>query len=171
MRKLEVVPYNPAWPELFQLEKEKLASVLSNEVIAIHHIGSTSVPSLSSKPIIDILIEVKSIENIDRYNNDLATIGYDAKGENGIARRRFFQKGGDERTHHVHVFQAHDKNILRHLAFRDYLIAHPETSAAYATLKQQLVNQNPDIIDAYIEGKNDFVKEIERRALEWVKTI
>ncbi|UTH15621.1 GrpB family protein [Macrococcus epidermidis] len=167
MRKLKVVPYNSEWLNMFQNEKIALAQILNDELISIHHIGSTSIPGLIAKPIIDILIVVKDINKIDDYNAALELISYAAKGENGIPNRRYFQKGGDNRTHHLHIYEVNDFNIIRHIAFRDYLIAHPEQANRYADKKLALVKKNATDIEAYIEGKNDLVKELEEHAIEW----
>lgn len=160
MRKLEVVPYNFEWTNMFNNEKIVLAQILNDELISIHHIGSTSVPGLIAKPIIDILIVVKDINKINDYDAALELIGYEAKGENGIPNRRYFQKGGDNRTHYLHIYELNDINITRHIAFRDYLIAHPEQANRYADKKIELVRQNVTAIEAYIEGKDDLVKKI-----------
>ncbi|MFD2506886.1 GrpB family protein [Halalkalibacter alkalisediminis] len=93
------------WNTLFQVEKEKLQCILRSEIEEIHHIGSTSINGMHAKPIIDILVVVKHIEKMDDYNEPLFEIGYEAQGENGLSGRRFFIKGGDERTHHVHMYQ------------------------------------------------------------------
>ncbi|GAA3347787.1 hypothetical protein GCM10017717_22800 [Deinococcus persicinus] len=104
MRKLVVSLYNEQWIQLFMEEAEKLNFIFKNEIIDIYHIGSTSVPGLKSKPIIDILPVVKDIHHVDNFNLEMQKIGYVAKGENGITQRRYFQKGGDNRTHHVHFY-------------------------------------------------------------------
>ena len=124
-------------------EAEKLNVIFEHEMIAIYHIGSTSVPGLKAKPIIDIMAVVKDINNVDKYNLEMRKIGYVPKGENGIVQRRYFQKGGDNRTHHVHIFQIGSSEITRHLAFRDYLIAHPDEMKKYGTLKQNLAHKFP----------------------------
>lgn len=98
----------------------------------IHHIGSTSVPGLMAKPVIDILVEVGTINVVDSYNEAMKKqIGYLPKGENGIPNRRYFSKGGDNRTHQVHVYQQGDEKIASHLMFRDYLITHPKVASEY----------------------------------------
>lgn len=89
-------------------------------------------------------------------------------GEFGIPGRRYFRKGGDHRTHQLHVFQAGDrKNILRHLAVRDYLRACPAEREAYGALKRWLAGQYPEDIEGYCDGKDSFVRALERRALDW----
>lgn len=169
MRKVEIRSYSENWIHLFREEAEKLNVIFEHEMIAIYHIGSTSVPGLKAKPIIDIMAVVKDIHNVDQYNIEMRKIGYVPKGENGIVQRRYFQKGGDNRTHHVHIYQIGSCEITRHLAFRDYLIAHPDEMKKYGTLKKKLAHQFPYNIDSYIEGKDAFVKDMERKALEWNK--
>ncbi len=122
MRKLEICEYDCIWKEIFDNEKEMLREILFEDLLQIYHIGSTAVSTLYAKPIIDILIVVKDIKRIDKYNEKMSEIGYLAKGENGIINRRYFEKGGDQRTHHVHIYEKDDSNIIRHIAFRDYLL-------------------------------------------------
>lgn len=99
----------------------------------------------------------------------MEAIGYEAKGENGIPGRRFFQEGGDNRTHHVHIYQAGSSEIERHLAFRDYLRTHPDAASEYGKLKRQLAQQFPYDIESYIEGKERLVVKIEQQALRWYR--
>lgn len=105
---------------MFKEEAAKLQTIFGNEIVDIHHIGSTSVPGLKAKPIIDIMPVVRDINTVDNYNIYMQEIGYEPKGENGIPKRRYFQKGGENRTHHVHIYQTGSYEIKRHLAFRDY---------------------------------------------------
>ncbi|MDR0121978.1 GrpB family protein [Bacillus sp. FSL W8-0920] len=132
-----------------------------------HHIGSTSVEGLVAKPIIDILIEVSHIKEIDRKRERFEHLGYQALGENGIKGRRFFQKGGLNRTHHVHIYERNHPDVKRHLLFRDYLRAHPERAVAYASVKEQLANQYREDIQSYMAGKNEIIKVIENEAYRW----
>ncbi|MFD2657668.1 GrpB family protein [Gracilibacillus thailandensis] len=167
MRRVEVCPYNEKWPEMFLEEANQLKIILGNNIVDIYHIGSTSVPGLKAKPIIDMMPVVKDINRIDRFNAEMHKIGYIQKGENGIPGRRYFQKGGDNRTHHVHFFQVGSYEIKRHLAFRDYLRFHPESKKSYGELKEALAQQFPYDIGSYIEGKEQLVKEIEAKAIDW----
>ncbi|MFG6117146.1 GrpB family protein [Halobacillus sp. MO56] len=169
MRKVEVVDYNKRWPEEFKKEAESLQDIMGSMLMYIHHIGSTSVAGLSAKPVIDIMPVVKKIEQVDQFNEAMEAIGYEAKGELGIPGRRYFRKGGDDRTHHVHVFQEGSPDIERHLAFRDYLRVHPEEAKAYGQLKTELARKFPNDIEAYMDGKDPFIKDRERRALVWYK--
>ncbi|EZP76977.1 hypothetical protein H839_10283 [Parageobacillus genomosp. 1] len=168
-RKVEVVPFCEQWATMFTEEAEKLKRVFGEQCLRIYHIGSTAIPGMSAKPIVDIMIEVHDIDYVDSYNDAMAALGYQAMGENGIPKRRYFQKGRDERTHHVHVFPAGSEHIARHIAFKEYMIAHPEEAKAYSRLKEALAKQFPADIEAYIKGKDAFVKEIEKKALAWYK--
>lgn len=170
LRNVEVTSYNEAWPAMFEKEADSLRKIFGEVVPAIHHIGSTAVPGLHAKPVIDILPVVTDISVVDTYEEKMAAHGYEAKGENGIAGRRFFQKGGDDRTHHVHVFPKGSSEIVRHLAFRDYLRAHKRAREKYGRLKAELAVRFPEDIDAYIAGKNNVVKEIEKQAMIWYRT-
>lgn len=169
MRKVEVSSYDEKWAVLFAEEADKLKLVFENEMVAIHHIGSTAVPGLKAKPIIDIMPVVKDISLVDKYNEEMKSIGYEPKGENGIPNRRYFQKGGDNRTHHVHIYQVGSPEIKRHLAFRDYLLQNSRVMKSYGELKERLAQQFPYDIESYINGKDSFVKKIELKALEWAK--
>lgn len=169
LRKVEVSSYNEKWTVLFEQEAEKLKLIFGNEIVAIHHIGSTAVTGLKAKPIIDIMPVVRDISLVDKYNEKMRDIGYEPKGENGIPERRYFQKGGDDRTHHVHIYQVGSPEIKRHLAFRDYLQKHSDEMKSYGELKEKLAQQFPFDIESYINGKESFVKKTEAKALEWAK--
>lgn len=167
LRKIEVYSYDEKWKQMFKEEAAKLQIIFGNEIVDIHHIGSTSVPGLKAKPIIDIMPVVRDINSVDNYNISMQEIGYEPKGENGIPKRRYFQKGGENRTHHVHIYQTGSYEIKRHLAFRDYLRLHTDDMKKYADLKEELAQKFPYDIESYINGKNCLVKEIERKSLNW----
>lgn len=165
-----VTEYNDKWSQMFVEEAEIIKEIFADELIGIHHIGSTSVPGLKAKPIIDMMPVVKHIERIDSYNEQMTALGYECMGELGMKGRRYFRKGGDDRTHQVHVFQVDNKaDINRHLAVRDYLRTHPEEVRQYGDLKESLAKQFPKNIEAYMDGKDAFVKELERTALQWYR--
>jgi len=167
-RKIEVVKYDEKWPKLFEEETLLIKDIFRDELLEIHHIGSTSVPGLKAKPVIDIMTVVKDIENIDKYNEKMKNLGYESRGEYGIKGRRFFLKGGDNRTHHVHIFQYDNiEAIQRHLAVRDYLRAHKEEAKHYAKIKKQAAEKYPHDIEGYCDYKDKFVKELEKKALDW----
>jgi len=167
-RRIEVVPYDPGWPERFRREAEQLRTVFGSQVVAIHHVGSTAIPGIKAKPIIDILVVVEDLDQVDRRNAEMAARGYIPKGSFGIPKRRFFIKGTEtERTHHVHVFGLAHPAIRRHLAFRDYLRAHPGRARAYSRLKEELARKFRHDIEGYMAGKDAFIKNIETEAQAW----
>ena len=165
---VKVVEYTPDWSAAFEAEALLLEKAIGDNLVRLFHIGSTSVPGLKAKPIIDILPVVLDIERLDAKNGAFAAAGYEAMGEFGIPGRRYFHKGGVGRTHHVHAFQ-YDcvYPILRHVAFRDYLRAHADVRDAYGELKTELAARFPNDIDGYCDGKDAFVKRVEAEALLW----
>jgi GrpB-like predicted nucleotidyltransferase (UPF0157 family) len=166
MRKVEVVPHDPNWENEFTIESARVVAALGENLIAIHHIGSTSIATIQAKPIIDMLVEVSSIDRVDDRNSHMQALGYECMGEFGISGRRFFRKDNAAgiRTHHLHTFEANSAQVKRHLAFRDYLNAHPETARAYSELKQQLAKQYPTDIEGYMDGKAAFIHAIDLQA-------
>lgn len=170
MRRVEVLPYCEEWLQMFQEESEKLKDLFENKILNVYHIGSTSIPNIKAKPVIDIMVEVSNISEVDKFNNKMEQLGYEVMGEYGIPKRRFFSKGGDNRTHHVHFYEKGNEEIVRHLAFRDYMIAHPEEAKKYSELKQTLAEKFPTNIAKYIEGKNDYIKEIDNITKAWRRT-
>ncbi len=168
-RTVEVIPHNPTWRITFIEDSKQIALAMGENVVTIHHIGSTAIPSIYAKPIIDFLIEVKDIAKVDDQNLAMAVLGYEAMGEFGIRDRRFFLKNSaaGKRTHHLHTFEAKSPEIKRHLAFRDYIIAHPEVAQKYSELKRELAKKYPEDIQGYMKGKNGFIREVEKTALEW----
>ena len=162
-KKIEVVPYNPKWPEMFAEEAKQVWQALGNNCIAIHHIGSTSVPGLAAKPIIDMLPVVRDILEVDRAVGAMERLGYEAKGEYGIAFRRYFQKGKNTRTHNVHIYEQGDPEIDRYVRFRDWLRSHDDDAKSYAQLKLKLAEQFPEDILQYCSGKDTFVARIDAK--------
>jgi GrpB-like predicted nucleotidyltransferase (UPF0157 family) len=169
MKTVEVVPHNPRWREAFEAEAKHIAAALGANVVAVHHIGSTAIPNIYAKPIVDLLIEVRDIAEVDGRSSAMESHGYEVMGEYGIPGRRYFRKDNEEgiRTHHVHAFKAGSAEVERHLAFRDYMIAHPEDAQRYSELKRKLAEEHPQSIDAYMDGKDGFIKEMDRRAKRW----
>jgi len=129
---------------------------------------STSVPQIGfAKPIIDILMVVKDITQVDGYYEQMIQIGYQPRGEQGIHGRRYFSKGGDKRTHHVHIYEVGNINIEYHLNFKEYLMNHPLETKAYGELKLRLAQPSPDDVHVYQSGKEAFCKEILKKAMKW----
>ena len=158
MREVVVVPYDEKWPEMFNVESFLIKALLGDVAKNIHHIGSTSVPGLSAKPVIDILLEVSDIKELDQCTPAMVNAGYSARGENGITGRRYFIKGGDQRSHQVHAFSVGDIQILRHLAFRDYLRKNREAARDYAEIKRAAVLLYKNDAQRYSAFKTDFIE-------------
>ncbi|SEM87381.1 GrpB domain, predicted nucleotidyltransferase, UPF0157 family [Mesobacillus persicus] len=168
-RKVEVIPYSPQWKERFNEEQSLFRELFGNGKVAIYHIGSTSVPGLSAKPIIDILIEAERMDLVDSVTAEIEKAGYEPKGENGIPGRRFFQKSDENgvRTFHVHAFEKGNPEIYRHLVFRDYLRAHPEQAKRYGEIKQWAAVEHTYDIEGYMDEKESIIKELEHLAFKW----
>lgn len=159
MRILTVVDYDEMWPALFENERTLLQMTLGKVISRIHHIGSTSVPGLSAKPVIDILIEVANLEELDSLNQAMEGVGYTVRGENGILNRRYFTKGGSQRSHHIHAFTTGDAQIIKHLAFRDYLIKHNDVAIQYALMKKSAMLLCENDSHRYSIYKADFIQK------------
>ena len=169
MKNVEVVPHDPRWRDRFEAEAKQVEAALGQNAVAVHHIGSTAIPDIHAKPVIDLLVEAEDIAEVDARSPAMELLGYQVMGEYGIPGRRYFRKDDPEgtRTHHVHAFQAGSAEVERHLAFRDYMIAHPAEAQRYGELKRKLAEEHPHDMDGYMDGKDGFIKEMDRRAAEW----
>lgn len=169
MQKVEVVPHDPRWKDAFEVESNRVADALGNTVVGIHHIGSTSIPGIYAKPIIDLLVEVNNITQVAARKSHMESLGYEVMGEFGIPGRQYFRKDNRDgiRTHHIHTFAMGSAQIERHLLFRDYMIAHPDEAQAYSDLKRMLAKQYPTNIESYMDGKDGFIKAIDQKAKQW----
>ena len=166
MRKRTVVvdDYDPAWPRDFELLRQRIWPVVGDFALGIEHVGSTSVPGLAAKPIIDMTIVVASRDQVPIAIERLASLGYVHQGNLGIDDREAFQHPAEMRRHNLYVCPAETIGVVNQIAVRDYLRAHPEAAARYGALKKQLAERFPDDIDSYVLGKTDFVLEILRGA-------
>jgi GrpB-like predicted nucleotidyltransferase (UPF0157 family)/broad-specificity NMP kinase len=154
---VEVVPYDPAWPAAYQAEEARLRAALGDQVVAIHHIGSTAVPNLDAKPIIDILVAVHRLEDAVACIPPLRQLGYAFIDYPQNRDRRFFRKG-KPRSHHLHIVEQDSPDLGDKLAFRDALRADPDLRQGYADLKTQLATHYKDDRATYSERKTAFVK-------------
>jgi GrpB-like predicted nucleotidyltransferase (UPF0157 family) len=168
---MSVVDHDPSWATAYEAEVAGLCVVLDGEIVRAHHIGSTAVPGLAAKPVIDILLEVRDVTRLDALDEAMRAIGYESRGEFGIPGRRYYPKGGDVRTHHVHAFAAGDPHIAEHLAFRDYLRTHPGVVSDYAELKRQAAAMHRNDPEGYQAHKNGFVTETLADAVAWAARI
>jgi GrpB-like predicted nucleotidyltransferase (UPF0157 family) len=161
--KIEIVSYDPAWPELFLKEKVLLEKNLNRfSGLMIEHFGSTSVPALAAKPIIDIMITVESRSLWPSLTERIKDVGYFCWGENteGIVLVKGLPPFGEKRTHHVHIYEFQGPRWEKELAFRDYLRIHPEEGFRYENLKRKLAEKFVYNRDAYTDGKESYIKEI-----------
>jgi GrpB-like predicted nucleotidyltransferase (UPF0157 family) len=169
---VEVVDYDPAWPVLFAEIEPILRAALGDLVLVVEHVGSTSVPGLAAKPILDIDVVIPSRERLPEAAICLSRLGYLHRGDLGVPDREAFGRE-DEQTprdgtgrrwphHHLYVCPRESRELARHLAFRDYLRRHPEEALAYARLKKDLALRFTLQREAYGEGKTEFVERIYR---------
>jgi GrpB-like predicted nucleotidyltransferase (UPF0157 family) len=167
-RKVILSPHNPLWIEQYEAEAVRLTAVFQPILVAMHHIGSTAIPGIQAKPIIDIMVVVTWMTAVDPLIQPMAGLGYISKGENGIPGRHYFRRGSDEHhTHHIHVYAENHPEIARHLNFRDYLCHHPAAAAAYDTLKVGLAQQFQHEVSQYTQKKTAFIETIDTKALLW----
>ena len=140
-------------------------------MITTYHVGSTAIPGIKAKPIIDILALVRDIERIDEFNERLQEIGYTPRGEAGIKGRRFFRKHTKPVGFHLHFYDVTNRSVRSYIDFRDYLIAHPGSAEEYEELKIQLAAKYGHDRPTYTEAKADFIQEILQTALDWKNKI
>jgi GrpB-like predicted nucleotidyltransferase (UPF0157 family) len=167
--KVQVVAPDATWPASFMFEAGRIRDALEGNVTDLHHIGSTAIMGIFANPIIDMLLVVHNLQLLDDSSPALIRLGYEAMGEFGIPGRRYFRRNSSEgtRTHQVHSFLVGSADVERHLAFRDYMNAHASAAQSYSFLKRTLAAAHPNAIDAYMDGKDSFVKEHELKALAW----
>lgn len=170
MKKIEVVDYNPNWQQEFEAIKVVLLKQLADETVEIEHIGSTAVPGLKAKPVLDIDITIEDKNQLQTVISKLATLGYKHRGDLGITGREAFKRTSDDipqdgsgriwQKHHLYVCIKGNTALSNHLKLRDYLRQHPAKAVEYGELKSQLAQQFTYNMDAYIDGKTDFIVAI-----------
>ena len=165
---VELVDPLPDWAEKARAESERLRGAIGETLLVVHHIGSTSIPGIKAKPTIDLLPIVKSLAALDARETAVTAHGYEWMGEFGLPGRRFLRMNVDgKRAFNVHCYEQSNPEITRHLAFRDYLRAHPEAAKAYEAEKLRAAALCPNDVLAYNDQKNAWIKDTERKALEW----
>jgi GrpB-like predicted nucleotidyltransferase (UPF0157 family) len=160
-----VVDYDPAWVGVFEALREQVAGVLGETASAIEHVGSTAVRGLAAKPIVDIDVLLASEGMLPEAVARLARLSYVHQGDLGIPERETFLTPAGAPAHHLYVCPPHSREFQRHLAFRDYLRAHPTEAKAYGDLKKALAAQFRDDREAYMAGKDELVRELLARAM------
>lgn len=168
-----VVSHDPQWKGAFSKEASAIRNAFFDVAIVVHHIGSTAIPGILAKPIIDLLGEVNDLRAVDKNSTALERLGYETMGAYGIEGRRYFRKINSEgvRTHHLHVFELGSPHVERHLAFRDYLTKHADIAAEYSALKERLARDSDASWEKYADGKDPFVTSVELDAVEWYRQI
>lgn len=165
-KKIRVVDWNPEWPAQFEAEAARIRAVCPAGIVACEHMGSTSVPGLPAKPVIDMVILVADYEAGAAFVEPIRSLGYTYKENNGIPGRRYFDLGGDSPTEldrfHIHLYPVGHGDAKRVLAFRDYLRTHPEAKEAYAEKKRELAAMYPEDILLYTGGKSSVIRGIYR---------
>lgn len=159
-----IVDYDPLWPQQFKELRSRIASLLDAMASAIEHVGSTAVPGLAAKPIIDIDVLLRSAMDLPAVITRLASAGYEHRGDLGIAGREAFRIPPNDISHHLYVCPPCSHEYRRHIAFRDYLRSHPDHADAYASLKREFARKFGNDREAYNQSKSQFVEEILHRA-------
>lgn len=156
--------YSPHWPEAFEAIRTRIAPAVTEFAASIEHVGSTAVPGLAAKPIIDIDILLKPTAELSLTIEKLFAIGYQHQGTLGVAGRDAFKAPLHDVQHHLYVCSAAGQEFHRHITFRDYLRTHPKDAGDYARLKRSLAAKFRDDREAYSLGKTNFINEILHRA-------
>lgn len=168
--KVELRAHDPAWAEAAARESTVLAAALGPVLITVHHIGSTSIPGIHAKPIIDLIPVATNLLELDGCRDAVEALGYEWWGEYGLPGRRYCFKADPQsgrRLVHLHCYAQGSPEIIRHLAFRDYLIAHPHLAEAYDREKARCRDLHPGDMNDYSECKDAWIKRIEAQALAW----
>lgn len=171
--KIVLAEHDPGWADAFTREAERVRPVFGERLVALHHIGSTAVPGLPAKPVIDMLAVVSSVHALDTQAGQFEALGYEVMGEFGLPGRRYLRRDDPRgvRTHQIHAYaQESSSEIERHLNFRDYMREHREAARAYAKLKRLLANDCRGDMGCYSDGKTAFIREAEQRAALWKRT-
>lgn len=156
-----VVPYDPNWKSEFERLSTFLSSVCGSSIVSIHHVGSTSVPGLWAKPILDVDIEITSMTDFETVKEKLMRVGYRHEGDLGILGREAFKYDTSAfMCHHLYVCVSDSLELKRHLAFRDHLKSHPDDRQAYGDVKAKAALAHPKDIDAYMNAKNGIIQTI-----------
>jgi GrpB-like predicted nucleotidyltransferase (UPF0157 family) len=158
-----VVDYDPNWPAVFRSLRKRIADALGDMAAAIEHVGSTAVPGLVAKPIIDIDVLLAAEPMLPASIERLASLGYIHRGNLGVPEREAFYAPANDPPHHLYVCPPGSAEFRRHLAFRDYLRAHPEDAKRYGDLKLELAKRFRDDRSAYNNAKTEFVAKVTRR--------
>lgn len=162
---VRLVKHNPNWKKLFEKEKDILLQKFPNKILEVSHGGSTALPTIPAKPILDMFARVASLSVADTMKEELERLGYEYLGEEGVPERRLAVKGSSEtRTHHLQLVEENSKEWKNHIILREYYLQHPEVALQYAKLKQRLAKQFPEDRKSYTSSKDAFIKSVLNKA-------
>ncbi|HWA90659.1 MAG TPA: GrpB family protein [Rhizomicrobium sp.] len=167
---VELRPHSPLWAQMAAEETTRLKAALGEELIEVHHIGSTAIPGIMAKPVVDLIPIVADLDRLDARENAIRALGYRWFGEFGLPGRRYCYLKDPvtgERLFQLHCYQQGWPEVPRHLAFRDYLRAHPARAREYEAEKIRAASVVSDDVNAYNDEKNDWIKRVEKDALAW----
>jgi GrpB-like predicted nucleotidyltransferase (UPF0157 family) len=167
---VRIADYDPAWPEMAQQELRRIANAVGDVAVRLEHVGSTAVPGLAAKPIVDLQLSVAAMLPRARYVAPLEGLGYLFAPAPESPDYHFFGKPPERpRTHHLHVCETGSAHEFHHVAVRDFLRSHADEAARYAALKREVVTRHPQDRLAYIEGKEAYMTALAERAVNWAR--
>lgn len=162
---VKLVKHNPEWRQSFAKEEKEIRRVLGQDCIDIQHVGSTAIPGILAKPIIDIAVVVPALEKVKRSQVELKAIGYELKENDARIERLFFTKGSEEkRTHYLHVGEIGSGYTEDMILFRDYLCNHKDAAEEYSELKRSLAEKYQNMREMYTRKKQNFIESILAKA-------
>jgi GrpB-like predicted nucleotidyltransferase (UPF0157 family) len=167
--RIQILDYDPAWVAMFERERARVQDALGPIVVTVEHVGSTAVPGLAAKPIIDLQVSVAAFDPLEAFRTPLERLGYVYRADNPERTKRYFREPPGRRRTHVHVRRAGSFSEQWALLFRDYLRAHREVADGYAARKRGLAIRFRDDRHGYTEAKVPVMWEIIRRADEWAQ--
>jgi GrpB-like predicted nucleotidyltransferase (UPF0157 family) len=168
--KVSLSEHRSEWKSCFDLVSAFLTKTVTNDETQIHHVGSTAIPFIKAKPILDIMVVVPKLSGFDSKQEEIENFGFTWKGEYGISGRRYCVKYNSKQTIgfvHLHAFEAADTEVERHLLFRDYLLAFPTVAQEYSKLKNHSLEKYSGQREAYTESKSKFIQSVIERARSW----
>jgi GrpB-like predicted nucleotidyltransferase (UPF0157 family) len=159
-RELRLVTVGPEWAQRFASEQSRLLSALGLAAIDVQHIGSTAVPGILAKPILDIAVAIENFESGHLLVPIIIGLGYEYRGEYGISRRHYFVQGSPKRTHHLHVLEHHTSEWRQHICFKEYLLSSPTLAAQYSDIKREIISESFGNRGQYQTLKSCFISQI-----------